>query len=84
MAQFFQDFDPLKEYSIPTSQFRIGLTSMGLIDLNKAEFKVLSDYFRDPKKQFDSVLWKEFENEIETGKIQIAELNISISFVDYK
>ncbi len=40
---------------------------MGLHNLNNAEFKVLSDFFRDPKKKADAVLWKEFENVIETG-----------------
>ena len=76
VCEYYQDFDPLRERSIPRSKFRMGLSAMGLsalgqFNLSNAEFKALSDTYADPANP-DCVLWQNFEKEIETGKTPFA------------
>ncbi|XP_071808477.1 uncharacterized protein [Asterias amurensis] len=64
VCEYFQDFDPLREHSIPRSQFTMGLTSMGQRNLTREESKALCDYYTHPQKPLH-VQWKRFEKDIE-------------------
>ncbi|KAH9519717.1 hypothetical protein Btru_070724 [Bulinus truncatus] len=66
----FQDFDSLRSGSITVSQFRRGLSSMGLSklgfhDLNDNQFELLAAHYRDPSKP-DQILWMNFLADIES------------------
>ncbi|XP_072165025.1 uncharacterized protein [Diadema setosum] len=75
VCEYFQDFDPLRERSIPRSKFRMGLSAMGLsalgeLNIANAEFKALSDFYAEPKNA-DAIQWQKFEKDIETVFTQV-------------
>ena len=72
VCEYFQDFDPLREHSIPRSQFTMGLTSMGQRNLTREESKALCDYYTHPQKPLH-VQWKRFEKDIEGGEFTLLE-----------
>ncbi|XP_011673543.2 uncharacterized protein LOC594672 [Strongylocentrotus purpuratus] len=75
VCEYFHDFDPLRERSIPRSKFRMGLSAMGLsalgqFNMTEAQFKALSETYADPANS-DAVLWQNFEKDIETVFTQV-------------
>lgn len=66
VCEYFQDFDPLQERSIPKSQFRMGLSALGQHNLTDSQFEVLFLYYENPQKK-GTVLWRKFEKDIDTG-----------------
>nr|XP_054773761.1 uncharacterized protein LOC129281858 [Lytechinus pictus] len=75
VCEYFQDFDPLRERSIPRSKFRMGLSAMGLsalgqFNMTEPQFKALSETYADPTDP-DAVLWQNFEKDIETVFTQV-------------
>ena len=76
MIEYFQDFDGLRSGSISKSQFRRGLSSLGLSklghhDLIDPQFAVLCKYYENPKAE-DKVLWTKFMDDIESGKVYLS------------
>lgn len=72
VIEYFDDFDPLRSGSISKSQFRRGLSLLGLSklghhDLQDAQFEVLIDFYQNPNKE-DQVMWKNFMDDIESGE----------------
>ncbi|XP_060063466.1 uncharacterized protein LOC132543930 [Ylistrum balloti] len=70
VIEYFQDYDPLRSGSISKSQFRRGLSVLGLSklgqhDLLDPQFQVLIDYYQNPDKE-DQVLWTKFTYDVET------------------
>jgi hypothetical protein len=70
VCEYFQDFDPLREHSIPRSQFTMGLTAMGQQTLSREESKAICDYYTHPQKPLH-VQWKKFEKDIERVFTQV-------------
>ncbi|XP_022079913.1 uncharacterized protein LOC110973400 [Acanthaster planci] len=70
VCEYFQDFDPLREHSIPRSQFTMGLTAMGQQTLSREESKALCDYYTNPQNPLH-VQWKKFEKDIESVFTQV-------------
>lgn len=46
----------------------MGLSKLGSQDLTEAQFQMLAKYYENPKSP-DKVCWKQFQDDIETGKI---------------
>lgn len=70
VAEFFEDFDPLRSGSISKSQFRRGLSLLGLSklgqhDITEGQYKLLCDMYTNPQKE-DQALWTKFLWDIET------------------
>ena len=66
-----EDFDPLRSGSITKSQFRRGLSLMGLSklgwhDLTDGQHQMLCDCYQDPSK-VDNVLYAQFIKDVESG-----------------
>lgn len=71
MIEYFQDFDGLRTGSITKSQFRRGLSSLGISklkfhDLIDPQYAILCAYYEDPKAK-DKVQWTKFMDDIESG-----------------
>lgn len=69
VCEFFQDFDPLRSGSITKSQFRRGLSDLGLsalgqLNLSEREFEHLRSYYENPIMT-DKVLWTRFMDDVE-------------------
>ncbi|XP_014675972.1 PREDICTED: uncharacterized protein LOC106815950, partial [Priapulus caudatus] len=69
VCEYFQDFDPLRSASISTNHFRRGLSALGLsalgkLNMNDAEFECLARHYRDPRRP-SNVLWTNFVSDIE-------------------
>ncbi|KAI8521606.1 hypothetical protein Bbelb_013600 [Branchiostoma belcheri] len=69
VAEFFQDFDPLRSGSITKPIFRRGLCLMGFPDMPSDQFAALAEHYIDPK-QPDKVVWTRFHDEIESAFTQ--------------
>lgn len=70
VCEFFQDFDPLRSGSITKSQFRRGLSDLGLSaigqhNLAESQYKMLCSYYEDPSMT-DKVLWTRFMDDVES------------------
>ncbi|KAJ3183990.1 hypothetical protein HDU85_001841 [Gaertneriomyces sp. JEL0708] len=63
VAQFFQDFERGRAYSIPRDDFVKGINQMDL-PLSDEEFQVLVEYYRDEKKA-DCCRWKQLEEDVD-------------------
>ena len=80
MIEYFQDYDPLRSGSISKSQFRRGLSQLGLSklgqhDLLDPQYQVLIDYYQNPVKE-DQVLWTKFTYDVETGELENIRTNM--------
>ena len=72
VIEYFEDYDPLRSGSISKSQFRRGLSQLGLSklghhDLTDPQYTVLCILYENPNKR-DQVLWTKFLWDIESGK----------------
>lgn len=70
VAEFFEDYDPLRSGSISKSQFRrglglLGMSKLGQHDMTEGQYKLLCDVYTNPKKP-DQALWTQFLWDIET------------------
>ena len=68
IKEFFQDMDPLNSGTITKSQFirclsSIGISSLGALQLSKAETIVLCNQYEQGKEK---VNWKKFEEDLES------------------
>lgn len=78
VCEYFQDFDPLRSGSIPKSQFRrglsdLGLSALGLHNLSENQYKLLCTTYQDPKMA-DKVLWRQFMGDLESVFTQPQDL----------
>jgi hypothetical protein len=82
--EFFEDYDPLRCGSISKGQFRrglgmLGLSKLGLHDINDGQFKLLCDMYQDAQKR-DQVQWTKFFWDVQSGEsVDQMELLPSIS-----
>jgi len=67
IEEFFQDFDPLRHGSIPTSRFRMGLSAMGQQHLSEVQILAIVNRYNDHSRK-DNVWWISFFNDIDKGK----------------
>ena len=72
VCEYFQDFDPLRSGMITKSQFRRGLSDLGLSALGQhkltdAQFEALCNMYSSAKMP-DKILWTRFMEDIESGK----------------
>jgi len=70
VCEYFQDFDPLRSGSITKSQFRRGLSDLGLSaigqhNLSESQFQLLCSAYEAPNMR-DKVLWMKFTEDIES------------------
>ncbi|KAL4239473.1 hypothetical protein ACF0H5_000288 [Mactra antiquata] len=70
VAEFFEDYDPLRSGSISKSQFRrglglLGLSKLGTHDMTEGQYKLLCDVYQNPQKE-DQCLWTRFLWDVET------------------
>lgn len=85
MAEFFEDYDPLRSGSISQSQFRrglglLGLSKLGQHDITEGQYQLLCDFYRNPQKE-DQCLWTRFLWDIETGKkLVFSEYSLANTF----
>lgn len=68
VEEFFQDFDPLRHGSIPTSRFRMGLSAMGQQHLSELQILAIVNRYNDHSRK-DNVWWISFFNDIDKGEI---------------
>ena len=78
VCEYFQDFDPLRSGSITRTQFRRGLSDLGLSALGKhnltnKQFEVLCQAYINPTMP-DQILWARFTEDIESGKVVLHHL----------
>ena len=69
---YLQDFDSLRSGSITKSQFRRGLSDLGLSalgqhNLTEVQFQALCAYYTNPDMK-DKVQWMRFMYDIESGE----------------
>ena len=86
VAEFFEDYDPLRSGSISKAQFRrglglLGLSKLGSHDLQEGQFQVLIDAYTNPAKE-DQALWTQFLWDVETGIIIHYNDNYKINCYD--
>jgi hypothetical protein len=72
IKDFFEDMDPLRSARISKSRFVrclsfIGISSIGAVDLNRAQIKALCDRYEDEDDSL-KVNWKRFESDIDSGR----------------
>lgn len=77
VAEYFEDYDPLRSGSISKSQFRrgmslLGFSKLGQHDFSEGHYKLLCDVYQNPQKQ-DQVLWTKFLWDIETGMCNVEQ-----------
>ncbi|KAK3583614.1 hypothetical protein CHS0354_039437 [Potamilus streckersoni] len=70
VAEFFEDYDPLRSGSISCGQFQrglglLGLSKLGDHNLTDAQMKILCDVYQNKQKP-DQVHWKQFVYDVET------------------
>ncbi|CAF1479095.1 unnamed protein product, partial [Didymodactylos carnosus] len=85
VKEFFEDFDPLRLGTISEPRFIRVLTSLGLtgldgVPLTVPQMQALCDHYRHPEQR-DLVLWKQFEQDIEsvftlTGLEKVPDLQV--------
>jgi hypothetical protein len=83
VKEFFEDFDPLRLGSISQSRFirvlaSLGLTGLDGVPLTEAQMIVLCNHYRHPE-QHDLVLWKQFEQDLESGKPHLSTFYFVVS-----
>lgn len=66
VEEFFQDFDPLRHGSIPTSRFRMGLSAMGQQHLAEAQILAIINRYADDTRK-GNVWWLSFFSDIDKG-----------------
>jgi len=64
VEEFFQDFDPLRHGSIPTSRFRMGLSAMGQQHLTETQILAIIDRYADDTRK-GNVWWISFFADID-------------------
>lgn len=81
IKEFFEDMDPLRSSKITKTRFirclsSLGISSIGSLNLNKAQVHALCVKYQDPNDKF-KVDWKKFESDIESGNFNRNEnLNV--------
>jgi len=64
VEEFFQDFDPLRHGSIPTSRFRMGLSAMGQQHLAEVQILAIINRYADDARK-GNVWWLSFFSDID-------------------
>ena len=77
VGECFQDFDQLRSGFITKSQFKrglsyLGLSALGQFQLTEAHFWVLCNHYEHSSMK-DQVLWTRFMADVETGKCEACD-----------